>query len=143
MTRLGWWMRIVGSFYLLQFVANAIVLAPIRAFGPAGALDEASAGVPIARFLVDTWVTFGLEVGGIGAALLVFSRAPDQARALVWTVIGIEVTRGIIADVYMISRGITFAGLLVWIVIHTVIIVTGVLTLRAAKAAGAVSSAPA
>ena len=143
MTRLGWWMRIVGSFYLLQFVANAIVLAPIRAFGPAGALNEAAAGNPIARFLVDTWVTFGLEVGAIGAALLAFSRAPDQARALIWTVIGIEVTRGIIADVYMISRGINLPGLLVWIVIHTVIIVTGVLTLRAARAAGAASSAAA
>lgn len=34
MTRLKWWMRIVGVFYLLQFVMMTFVRAPIRAFGP-------------------------------------------------------------------------------------------------------------
>ena len=89
MTRLKWWIRIVGVFYLLQFVMMVFALAPIRAVGPANALTQASAGEPTARFLVDTWITFGLEVGAIGAGLLIASRAPAQARALVWTVIGI------------------------------------------------------
>jgi hypothetical protein len=130
MNRLRWWMRIVGAFYLLQFVVNAIVKAPIRTFGPKGALALEAAGDPMARFLVDTWVTFGLEIAAIGLALLIFSRKPDQAKALVWAVIGIEVLRGIVADTYMISRGLPLVGLVIWIVIHTVTIVTGLLFLR-------------
>jgi hypothetical protein len=27
---LAWWLRVVGSFYVLQFVANALLQAPIR-----------------------------------------------------------------------------------------------------------------
>ena len=132
MTRLKWWMRIVGVFYLLQFVMNAFVRAPIRSVGPEGALARASAGDPTARFLVDTWVTFGLEVGAIGAALLTASRVPDQAKALVWTVIGIELARGIVDDIYMIARGYDLTAYVIWIVIHTVVIVTGLLSLRSA-----------
>jgi hypothetical protein len=37
MTTLAWWMRIVGVFYLLQFVMMALVRAPIHAVGPTGA----------------------------------------------------------------------------------------------------------
>lgn len=131
MNKLGWWMRIVGAFYVLQFVMMALVRAPIRAFGPAGALAQAATGDPLARFLVDTWVTFGLEVGAIGVALLLASRMADRATALVWAVIGIELARGIIADVYMIARGNFLMGLVIWLVIHTIIIVTGLLALRA------------
>jgi hypothetical protein len=127
-----WWMRIVGVFYLVQFVAMAIVRAPIRAQGPAGALERAAAGDPLAVFLVDTWLTFGLEVGAIGAATLVASRAPNQARALIWTIIAIELSRGIVADIYMLARGNKLPVLAVWMVIHTVVIVTGLLSLQRA-----------
>ena len=130
---LAWWLRIVGVFYLLQFVMNALVKAPIRTVGPAGALAQASAGDATARFLVDTWITFGLEVGAIGAALLIASRIPDQARVLVWTVIGIEVARGILNDIYMIVSGYDVTVFGIWIAIHTVVIVTGFLALRSAQ----------
>ena len=133
MTKLVWWMRIVGVFYLLQFVAMVIVHAPIRTFGPEGVLEQAAAGDPTAQFLVDTWVTFGLEVAVIGLALLLASRAPDRGAALVWTVIGIELVRGILNDLYMIARGIEVTGYVVWIFIHSVVIVTGLLCLRAGR----------
>ena len=134
-------MRIVGVFYLLQFVMNSFVMAPIRAVGPRDALAQASAGDPTARFLVDTWITFGLEVGAIGVALLVASRVPASARALVWAIIGIEVARGIVDDIYMISQGYDLTTYVVWIVIHTVVIVTGLLFLRSAHRENAVSGA--
>ena len=38
--------------------------------------------------------------------------------------------RGLIADSYMIARGINVAGYLVWIVIHSAVIVSGLLALR-------------
>ena len=132
MNKLTWWLRIVGVFYLLQFVAMAIVKAPIRTFGPPGVLDRADAGDATASFLVDTWFTFGMEVAAVGACLLLAARRTDLVPGVVWTVLAIEVLRGIATDAYMIARGIEVPGYLVWIVIHSVVIVTGVRALRAA-----------
>ena len=133
MNKLNLWMRVVGVFYVLQFVAMAIVRAPIRTFGPAGALEQASAGEPVATFLVDTWLIFGLEVLAIGVCLLIASRRQAWAAGVVWTVIAIELSRGIVADSIMIARGIEVAGYLVWIAIHSMVIVTGLRAIRAAR----------
>ena len=130
-------MRIVGAFYVLQFVMMVFVRAPIQAIGPEGTLALASAGDPLARFLVDTWIAFGLEVGVLGAGLFVFSGKPDQAKALVWTVIGIELAKGPAYDIYMIARGYELTAFVIWIVIHSVIIVTGVYSLRKAAQSSA------
>jgi hypothetical protein len=48
----------------------------------------------------------------------------------VWTLLAIELGRGIILDLYMIGRGNHVAGYLVWIAIHTVVIATGLWALR-------------
>jgi hypothetical protein len=127
------WMQIVGAFYVLQFVMMALVRAPIRTFGPAGTLSKAAAGDSLARFVVDTWTFFGLEVGAVGVMLLVATRHTELAAGAIWTVLAIEVGRGLIADTYMIARGIHVGGYLVWIVIHTVVIVTGLMALRARR----------
>ena len=140
MTRLKWWLRIVGVFYLLQFVTNALVLAPIRVVGPEGTLARAAAGDATARFLVDTWITFGLEVGAIGAVSVIASRVPGQAIALVWAVLAIELARGIANDIYMLSRGYDVATYAIWIVIHTAVIATGLLSLQAARSAAAAAT---
>jgi hypothetical protein len=130
---LAWWLRVVGAFYGLQFVANALLQAPIRTVGPVGVLERASAGDSTARFLVDTWITFGLEIGAIGVALLIASLRPEQTRALVWAVLGIEVARGIVNDVYMLARGYDATVFVTWIIIHSVVIVTGLSVLRSAR----------
>ena len=126
-------MQIVGAFYVLQFVMMAFVRAPIRTFGPAGTLSRAAAGDMLARFVVDTWTIFGLEVGAVGVMLLIATRRTELAAGAIWTVLAIEVGRGLIADTYMIARGINVAGYLVWIVIHSVVIVTGLVALRASQ----------
>jgi hypothetical protein len=133
MTRLKWWMRSVGALYLVNAVMMALVRAPIRSAGPEGTLDRAAAGEGIARFLVDTWVGFGLEVGAIGIVLLICSRSPRSAIALVWVVLGIELARGIIYDIYMIARGYEPMVYVPWILIHAVVIATGLLALQAAR----------
>lgn len=124
------WMRIVGIFYLAQFVAMAFVHAPIRTFGPEGALEAADAGDPIAEFLVHTWTTFGIEVGAIGVALLLAATRPRFSWGVAATVLGIELTRGILNDVIFIARGIEVVGYLMWIGIHSVVILTGLIALR-------------
>ena len=134
MTSLKWWMRVVGALYVFLFVASAILRLPIRAEGPEGLLDRASAGDATARFVVVVWVTFGLYLGAVGVALLINSRVPEQARALVGTAMGMEFA-GIAADVYKIARGYELAPPVPWMVIHSVIIVTGLLFLRRVRSA--------
>ena len=133
MNKLTRWMRVVGVFYVLQFVAMAVVRAPIRTFGPDGALEQADAGEPVASFLVDTWLIFGLEVLAVGVCLLIASRRQAWAAGVVWTVLAIEASRGILADSIMIARGIEVAGYLVWVAIHATVIVTGLRAIRAAR----------
>ena len=141
MRRLKWWMRAAGALYILQAVIAAIVLLPIQVLAPAGTLAAVGAGDRTAKLLVDTWVLFGLEVGTVGAALLVASRSPERAIVLVWTVIGLELFRGIGHDGYMLVQGYEATGLVVWIVIHTVLIVTGLVFLRGARSAGVPNTA--
>ena len=130
MTKLTIWLRIVGVFYLVDAFMMTVVHAPVRTVGPEGILDRASAGDPTARFVLDTWNGFGLEVGAIGAGLLLASGKPELAGGLVWTVVIVELLRGIIYDVYMIARGYDLTTFGVWIVIHGIILVTGVLVIR-------------
>src|SRR5262245_54524771 len=122
-------MRIVGALYLPLFVGAAFTGGPIKGEGPAGLLDHAAAGDATARFVVDTWVTFGVYVGVVGGALLLASRAPGQARVLVRTVIALEVG-GIAVDVYEIARGYDLKAPGTWLAIHAVIIASGVVALR-------------
>jgi hypothetical protein len=136
------WMRIVGIFYLANFVAMAIVHAPIRTFGPDGALDAADAGNEIAEFLVDTWTIFGIEVGAIGVALLVAAARPRYSWGVAATVLGIEATRGVLTDVVFIARGIDpVGGYLVWIAIHSIVIVTGLAAMRRSSTARSITAA--
>jgi hypothetical protein len=99
--------------------------------GPQGTLERAAAGDPTARLLVDTWTTLGLEFAALGGSLLLASRAPARARALIWAVLAIELVRGIGTDLYMMARGYRPAEQLAWIVAHLVIIATGLRVLRA------------
>ena len=132
MVALAWWMRIVGVLYLFMAFVSIVLRIPIRVEGPEGVMTRAAAGDPTARFAVDTWVMFGLYMGAIGAALLVASGVPEQARVLAWTVLGLELVGGTGTDFYKLARGYRKAPPISWIVIHSAVIVTGLLCLRQA-----------
>ena len=127
---LKWWMRIVGVFYLLLFVATAIIRLPIQILGPESTLELNASGDKIAMFIVDTWVILGLALAAMGIGLLIGSRAPTRARALVWNAIGFEFVWGLFSDVYQLARGYPLHAILIWIVIHIIIISTGFIVLR-------------
>lgn len=132
MQELRWWMRIVGAFYLLLFVVGAIIKLPVeQTLAQAGIVRDQTNFAH--RFLVDTWVMFTLELGVIGAALWYFSRRPYESRALIWTVLGLELIRGIVDDIYMLIRGYDPAFYVGWIVVYTVVILTGLWALRSAS----------
>ncbi len=128
---LVWWLRVVGLMYLVHFVALAVARAPIRMLGPREAMDRVKAGEPVARFLADSYVMFGLENLAIGVSLLYASRYPALAHLLAWTVIAIEGARGIIADGWFIVPGYARGPSVVWIGIHSAVIITGILALHA------------
>jgi hypothetical protein len=136
MKALIWWMRVVGLFYLFLFVAAAILRVPIDVEGPDGILQRAAAGDPTARFVVESWVTYGLVLGAIGVGLLAGSRAASPSRALVWMLIGIEGAL-ILADCYKLARGYPWSVTGPWLVIHPVIIGTGLFVLSRSRTTAA------
>jgi len=122
--QLKWWMRLVGGFYIFLAVMS---LPPIRANGFLSVFPELAGQQATLAFelLIDAWVMFGLELGVIGVMLIVFSRAPLQALSLVYTVIGLEIVRGVLDDIYMITRGYSVGFYIGFIAVHLLIIVTG------------------
>ena len=124
------WMRIAGGLYVLMGIA-AMARVPIKAEGPPGILENAAAGDPTARFVVNTWVTLGLLLAVIGASLLYVSSMAEEARALAWTLIALELAWGIPIDIFKIVRGQKAAPSIVWIVIHSVVAITGLQALGA------------
>src|SRR5438105_3356045 len=103
MVRLKWWLRIVGVFHVLQFVMNSLFHAPlvplVQQTRWPGLLPEVL-WRDSCRHLGD--IRLGGRRHWCGATHS-FS-VPDQAKLLVWTIIGIELARGIVNDLYMIPH---------------------------------------
>jgi hypothetical protein len=125
-------MRVVGALYVFVFFSAAVLRLPIRAEGPAGVLARAGAYDPAAIFILDTWTMFGLFMAAVGLALLFFSRAAERARALVWTVMGIELA-GIMTDINKLLHAYVIGPPIVWMVIHAAVIATGYAFLRGTR----------
>ncbi len=142
MKRLKWWMRIVGGFYLLLFVGTlpAISFPTQSRIGPYPGLAELADTVAF-ELLVETWFTFGLELAVIGVMLIYASRDPVRNIILSQTVIGLELVRGIVDDLWLIATGHPAGFLIGFIVVHIVIIVPGLIFMRQAKREAALAAA--
>lgn len=133
MEKLTWWFRIVGVFYLLLTLMNiyGLFLGGDQLFAdtlPAPMNTDALA----VRAFMDAWEVFVFEFGVLGVMALVASRAPLQNRIMAWVIIWAEVFRGIVADAIWIMRGYSASNYIIFIVIHLLIVATGVLFLRQA-----------
>lgn len=137
MRAIKWWLRIVGSLYLLEGVgltAQAFLardgFAAIWASTPEGALDAVAvrgilmAGLPG----VMTWVL-------LGALMWIFSGAPSKARLLVIVVAAWELLVWAPTDLVGLLNGFEVPRALTLIAIHAVIGVSGIIVLRRAPAA--------
>lgn len=134
MNKLKWWLRIVGVFYLLLTLMNfyGLFLGGAQMFTetlPAPMNAEPLAGQAFA----DAWLVFVFEFGVLGVMSLVAARAPLQNQIMVWAIVWAELFRGVVADAIWIARGYS-TSYLIFIAIHLVIIATGVVFLRQAKA---------
>lgn len=125
MKNLTWWMRIVGSFYLLLTLMNLYGLFIHPAFF-ANNLPEKYQAVPMAaESFANSWMVFVFELGVLGVCLLKASGQPLKAKWLIIAVIWAEIFRGIVCDSIWIARGFDAMSYGIFIVIHLIIIMTG------------------
>jgi hypothetical protein len=135
MTAAKSWLRVVGSFYLLEgggLTAMAL-LAPDRfaatwAVAPVGSIDELGVRAALIGGLpgVLTWVL-------LGAMAWIYSRAPARARVLIVVIAAWELLVWIPVDVVS-TLHVFDVGRLVLTTIHAVIGVTGIVILRRLRA---------
>jgi len=131
--KLTWWFRIVGAFYLLLALMNLYFMflgdaQMFRSTIPFPADDYA------VRAFVDGWSPFAFEMFGIGTFLLWASRNPLKYLGSVWLVAWLEIWHGVVDDIYLIARGYDVVGYLVFIIVHLIIVLTGVMFARRASA---------
>lgn len=135
MTKLKWWFRIYGAFYLLLAVLNLYgTFINRKVFGdvlPFPASDL------VVRAFVDGWSPFAFEILGLATFALWASRDPLKYLGAVWLIVWLDLLHGVADDVYLIANGYDAVSYIVFIVIHIIIIVTGVMFAREASAAAA------
>ncbi|MBM4460627.1 MAG: hypothetical protein FJ011_23185 [Chloroflexi bacterium] len=118
---------IVGAFYLLLALMNMyfVLINP----GAIGAMTQFPfpATPDTIQAFVDGWSPFAFEVLGIGTFMLWAARNPRRYLGAVWLLVWLELLHGVLDDIYLIARGYDAGGYIAFIVIHLLIIVTGVL----------------
>ena len=137
MKKLRWWFIVVGAFYLLLALMNMyFVLINPSAMGGAVVFPFPTTPDTTQAF-VDGWSPFAFEILGIATFMLWASRNPRRYLGAAWLLVWLEFMHGVLDDIYLIARGYDAVGYGVFIVVHIVIIVTGVLAARAAEAEAA------
>ena len=129
MNRLKWWFRIVGIFYILLGIGFIPALNSMRLNKMLPNFDAPIGGVAY-HGLLDFSFMFGLDLLITGAFLLHFSGNPLKYSWFVWFIVALEIVRGIIDDLYMIISGYEAPFFIIFIIVHLIIIVTGILFLK-------------
>ena len=132
MTKLRWWFRIYGAFYLLLAVLNLYSTFINRKFF--GDILPFPANDLVVRAFVDGWSPFAFEILALGTFALWASRDPLKYLGAVWLIVWLELLHGVVDDVYLIANGYDAVSYIVFIVVHFVIIGTGVMFAREASA---------
>ena len=128
MSKLQLWMRVVGVLYL--FIAGASL--PFGA-GPGEPLPGFPFDQQFAQRMEDYQFLGGLMYGVLGAALLYGSRAPEQNLILVWTVVIMEIVRGLLGHAYLLGRGAPSWSYGPLLLLHLVIMLAGIEFARRAR----------
>ncbi len=129
MNRLKWWFRLVGALYILLGVGFIPALNAARLPLMLPGFDAPIGGTAY-RGLLDFTLMFGLDLLVTGAYMLYASRDPGKHLSIVWLVVALEIVRGILDDIYMLIQGYAAPFYIGFIVLHLVIIVTGVVFVR-------------
>ena len=133
MKKLKWWFLIVGVWYLLLFLMNIYMMF----LGSEQYLVE---NLPFPadewaiRAFVDGWSPFLFEMLGIATFALWASREPGKHISAALLLVWLEFMHGVVDDIFLIVRGYDAMGYIVFIAIHLVIIATGLVFVRQARA---------
>jgi hypothetical protein len=128
MTKTKWWLRLVGSFYLLLVAGSFWVLfINPRLFGDMFpyATDETAV-----RAFSDAWLIFVLEMLVLGIIMLYASRKPERNGILVVTIAILELIRGAGGDLLWMMRGYPTTNYIPFMMVHIIIAITGIFFLR-------------
>ncbi len=131
MKRLKNWFRVVGVIYVLLGVGFIPFINATRLEMMLPGFDAPVGGVAY-RGLLDFTFMFGLDLLVTGGFLLFASRDPLRYVPLVWLIVALEIVRGILDDVYMIVRGYAAPFYIGFIILHLIIIITGIVFSRQA-----------
>ncbi len=132
MTKLKWWFRLTGLIYLLLGIGFIPVINSQRISMMIPNLDAPVGGTAFWG-LLDMSFMFGLDLIVIGIYLIYASRNPLKHLTIVYLVIWLEAVRGIMDDIYMISRGYGAGFYIGFIIFHIIVIVTGYMFAGKAK----------
>jgi hypothetical protein len=128
MTKIKWWLRLVGGFYLLLALTSLRVLfVDPQMFG---AMNPFAADALALKAFADAWLIFVLEMGVLGVIMLYFARESAHNRILVLTVSILELVRGAGGDLLWMLRGWPTANYIPFMIVHLVIAGTGFIFLR-------------
>ena len=123
MTKLKWWLRIVGAFYLLLGMVSMYGTFVDPLFF--AKMHEIAINPGMVKAFVIGWSPFAFELVGIATFMLWTSRDPIQYLGAVWLIIWLESLRGVLDDLYLITNGFSLSFYIAFIVVHLIIIVTG------------------
>ena len=82
------------------------------------------------RAFVDGWSPFLFEMFGIATFALWASRSPGKYVSAALLLVWLEFTHGVLDDIFLIARGYEASGYIGFIVIHLIIIATGLVFSR-------------
>lgn len=133
MKKLTWWFRIVGGFYTLLAVMNLYFVLIDPSFAGSMIVFPFEATPDAVQAFVDGWSPFAFEVFGLGTFMLWASRNARRYLGAAWLLVWLEFTHGVLDDIYLIARGYDAIGYTIFIAIHLIIIITGVLFVRQAE----------
>lgn len=137
MKKLKWWFIGVGVFYLLLAAMNLYFVLLNPSFVEGSIKFPFPTTSDTIQAFVDGWSPFAFEVFAIATFCLWAARSPRRYIGAVWLLVWLELWHGIVDDLYLIARGYSAVNYIAFIVVHLIIIVTGVWAARAASAEAA------
>ncbi len=137
MKKLKWWFIGVGVFYLLLAAMNLYFVLLNPSFVEGSIKFPFPTTPDTIQAFVDGWSPFAFEIFAIATFCLWAARSPRRDLGAVWLLVWLELWHGIVDDLYLIARGYDAMSYIVFIVVHLIIIVTGVWAARAAQAEAA------
>jgi hypothetical protein len=131
MNKLIWWLRIVGALYLLLGVMGLLyVLLSPQASAASMVPPSYSADEVTVRALNNQFLPTVLGWLVLGVMMLYGSREPARARILVLLVALLELFVWVTSDIVWLVNGLPAVAGIPFLVLHTIIGVTGIVFLR-------------